>query len=247
MTPGKALLDIKAVSVTYGRTQALHHVSVAVSQSEIVAILGANGAGKSTLAKSICGLAPVASGRIVLEERDITHVSASRRPKLGITCVPEGRGVFSDLTVLENLRLGHRVGLHRDSTAADTSIDSVLDEFPKLRARLSQAAGTLSGGEQQMLVLGRAILARPRLLILDEPSLGLAPIIVSEVYERIQSYPSRGITVLLIEQAARKSLGVASRAYVLSNGRVATEGPSAELMESDLVQETYLGSNAEHA
>jgi branched-chain amino acid transport system ATP-binding protein len=239
------LLEIDSVSVSYGRTRALRHASISVNPSEIVAILGANGAGKSTLAKSICGLVPIASGAIRFEGRNISRVPASKRPGLGISCVPEGRGVFSDLTVLENLKLGHRVGRRRDSAVTEVPIEGVLEEFPKLGARLTQAAGTLSGGEQQMLVLGRAILARPSLLILDEPSLGLAPIIVSEVYERIKVYPSRGITVLLIEQTVRKSLEIASRAYVLSNGRITAQGASAELMNNEIVRETYLGGNAE--
>jgi branched-chain amino acid transport system ATP-binding protein len=236
-----SLLELQSVSVNYGSTRALRQVSMTVPANEIIAILGANGAGKSTIAKAICGLAPVAAGSIVLAGRNITSVPAPRRPRLGITCVPEGRGVFSDLSVLENLRLGERVGLKRESSEAPATLDSVLHEYPILRTRLSQAAGTLSGGEQQMLVLARAILARPTLLILDEPSLGLAPMIVTDMYDRIKTYPSRGITVLLIEQTVRKSLQVASQAYVLANGAVTVKGASADLMQNDLVKESYLG------
>lgn len=236
-----AVLELQELSVSYGSTQALRAATLDVRPGEIVAILGANGAGKSTIAKAVSGLARPQAGTVRFEGRSVRGVPASRRPQLGISCVPEGRGVLSDLSVLENLRLGERIGRRRDTDVAATSIDDVLHEYPKLRARLGQAAGTLSGGEQQMLVLGRALLARPRLLVLDEPSLGLAPLVVSDMYERIRTYPQRGMAILLIEQTVRKCLEVASRAYVLANGAVTISGTAAEITRNPAVQESYLG------
>jgi branched-chain amino acid transport system ATP-binding protein len=232
------LLELASVSARYGRVQALHDVSLTVREGSIVAVLGANGAGKTTTLRAISGLVSK-SGEIVFDGQRISTYSTERVARLGIAHVPEGRGVVAGLTVAENLRLG--AYLRRDR-AVKTDIEKVLDVFPRLRERQGQAAGTLSGGEQQMLVLGRALVGRPRLLMLDEPSLGLAPIIVREIYEILgRLNRDEGLTVLAVEQNAGIALAVADHAFVLEVGRVCLDGPCADLRRDESVRRSYLG------
>jgi branched-chain amino acid transport system ATP-binding protein len=234
--PG-ALLELRNVEARYGPVAALHGVSLTVGEGEVVAVLGANGAGKTTTLRAISGTVR-RTGEIILDGRPIgrTPETTARR---GVAHVPEGRGTFVDLTVEENLRLGAYT--RRDGRVA-ADLDRVLDWFPRLRERLPQQAGTLSGGEQQMLALARALMLSPRLLLLDEPSLGLAPIIVAELFAIIRRLnEEEGLAVLVVEQNATVALGTAQRAYVLDAGRVAVEGPSAELREHDEVRRSYLG------
>jgi len=239
----ETLLEVTDLSVRYGSTVALNGVTLSVGVGEIVAILGANGAGKSTLASTIAGLVPPVSGSIRFMGKSIDKLAAYQRGRRGIVSVPEGRGVFRDLTVMENLKLGvvsqklgHKYG--RESI----SLDSILARYPRLSERLKQAAGTLSGGEQQMLVLARAMLSDPKLLILDEPSLGLAPYLVEETFDEIKRYADLGISVLLIEQNVAMSLELAQRALVLSNGNVVASGTTRELSQNGALMDIYLGS-----
>jgi branched-chain amino acid transport system ATP-binding protein len=234
--PG-ALLELRDVEARYGPVAALHGVSLTVGEDEVVAVLGANGAGKTTTLRAISGTVR-RSGEILLDGRPIGRTPEATA-RLGVAHVPEGRGTFVDLTVEENLRLGAYT--RRDGRVA-ADLDRVLDWFPRLRERLPQQAGTLSGGEQQMLALARALMLSPRLLLLDEPSLGLAPLIVAELFAIVRRLnEEEGLAVLVVEQNATVALDAARRAYVLEAGRVAVEGPSAELREHDEVRRSYLG------
>src|SRR4051794_19016080 len=233
------LLELDSVSARYGRVQALHDVSFEVGEGSIVAVLGANGAGKTTTLRAVSGLVSKA-GEIVFDGKRISTYSTERVARLGIAHVPEGRGVVADLTVSENLRLG--AYLRRDRRAVKTDLEHVLDVFPRLRERRGQTAGTLSGGEQQMLVLARALLGRPRLLMLDEPSLGLAPIVVREIYDILARLNrEEGLTVLAVEQNAGIALAVADHAFVLEVGRVCLSGPCIDLRRDESVRRSYLG------
>jgi branched-chain amino acid transport system ATP-binding protein len=207
-----------------------------------VTILGANGAGKSTLLKSIAGLEPVASGRILVAGQDCTRVPPHRRVALGVAMSPEGRGVFADQTVRENLMLG-AYGRRKDAAAVERAIEREFDRFPRLREREHQLAGTLSGGEQQMLAISRALMSEPRLLLLDEPSLGLAPLVIKSIFDAIRQLRESGLTILLVEQMARQALGVADRAYVLETGRITLEGSGAQLLDDPKVRAAYLGAH----
>lgn len=234
-----AVLNIANLRVAFGHVRALDDVSLSVDDNEIVTVVGANGAGKSTLMRAVMGLAPVREGTIEFEGRSIrrlpTHVIANR----GIALVPEGRGPLRQLTVRENLRLG--AFARRWDSAAKHDFDDVLDRFSALRERLSQMAGTLSGGEQQMLVIARALMSRPKLMLLDEPSLGLAPLIVKQIFAAIAELNRReGLTVFLVEQNAYHALKLASRGYVLVNGAIAMSGTGAELLASPEVRAAYL-------
>jgi len=232
-----ALLALRDVDARYGQVQALRGVTLTVESGEIVAILGANGAGKTTTLRAISGTVR-RTGTIELDGRSLARCGPERAARLGIAHVPEGRGTFSELSVWENLRLGAHT--RRGSTKGDFA--RVLEYFPWLESRRSQQAGTLSGGEQQMLALARAIMQRPRLLLLDEPSLGLAPLVVSEIFRIVRELNEReGTAVLVVEQNARTSLATASRAYVLEVGAVAYEGASADLRERDTIRRSYLG------
>jgi branched-chain amino acid transport system ATP-binding protein len=232
------LLEIEGLGVDYGRVRALTDVSLAVAQGEIVALIGANGAGKTTLLRAISGLVRPAAGTIVLSGDEI----ASRRPdgivRLGVAHAPEGRRVFARMSVAENLALGAYVRRGRN----DDAFERVLTIFPRLRERLAQRAGTLSGGEQQMLALGRALMSAPRLLLLDEPSLGLAPLVVQAIFGVIRDLNAAGTTVLLVEQNARQALAIAARGYVLELGKVVHAGSARELLASAAVAAAYLGS-----
>jgi branched-chain amino acid transport system ATP-binding protein len=233
------MLSIRSISVHYGPIRALHDVSLDVDQGQIATIIGCNGAGKSTTLRAISGLARPSAGEILFEGKPIHARPAHEIVRLGIAHSPEGRGVFPQMTVDENLELG--AFARADHAAIRDDRDNALALFPRLRERLTQVAGTLSGGEQQMLAMARALLARPRLLLLDEPSLGLAPQIVQTIFKIIREINQRGTTVLLVEQNAHMALHVAHRAFVLEVGRVAMQGPAQELAASDSVRKAYLG------
>jgi branched-chain amino acid transport system ATP-binding protein len=233
------LLSIENLSVRYGAITALHGVSIAVEQGEIVTLIGANGAGKSTTLRAVSGLCKCAEGRIVFDGKNLAGLAAHKILRLGLAQVPEGRGIFPNLTVDENLDLGAFVRKRGKELADDREKVFVL--FPRLKERLKQRAGTLSGGEQQMLAIGRALLARPRLLLLDEPSLGLAPQLVQTIFRIIREINATGTTIFLVEQNAHMALQVAHRAYVLEVGSVVMQGDAKQLAASDEVKKAYLG------
>jgi branched-chain amino acid transport system ATP-binding protein len=232
------LLQVENLSSGYGRVAVLHGVDVQVAEGEIVSVVGANGAGKTTLLRAISGVQPISQGRILFAGKDITGLSAAERVRLGIVQVPEGRQIFSPLSVEANLRLG---GYTRPSVDVDEAVQEVFDLFPVLRERREGIAGMLSGGEQQMLAIGRALIARPKLLILDEPSLGLAPLMVSFIFERISELNAENITILLVEQNAGIALGIAESAYLLETGRIVAHGTGMALRFDPKVQSAYLG------
>jgi branched-chain amino acid transport system ATP-binding protein len=234
-----SLLRIENLVARYGRITALKGISLHVDEGEIVALIGANGAGKTTTLRAISGLVKPASGAITFEGRDLRGVAPHEIVRLGIGHSPEGRRVFPRMTVRENLELGAFTRTSKREIAADT--EQVLETFPRLHERIDQKAGTMSGGEQQMLAIGRALMGRPRLLLLDEPSLGLAPLIVQTIFNVIRAINARGTTILLIEQNASQALAVAARGYVLEVGAVAHEDSSANLSASPAVQAAYLG------
>jgi len=233
------MLEIKELSVSYGAIEAVQNISLMVPPRAIVALIGTNGAGKSTTLRTICGLIRPKSGQINFEGADITRLPPQDIVKLGISMVPEGRKVFTDLTVHENLILG--AYLRNDKEQVAHAMDEVFSLFPRLKERQRQLAGTLSGGEQQMLAVGRALMADPKLLLMDEPSLGLAPVLVKEIFSLIRDINKRGKTLLLIEQNARAALTVADYAYVLEAGRIVMEGTGADLLQNDEVRKIYLG------
>jgi branched-chain amino acid transport system ATP-binding protein len=234
------MLAVDSLEVSYGAVRVLRGISLAVPEGRIVALLGANGAGKTTTLRAICGLAPAASGRILWEGEDLAGLPSHAIIRRGLALCPEGRRLFPNLTVLENLLLG---GYNRNKTGRAQTLAWVLDAFPRLRERLHQRAGTLSGGEQQMAALGRTLMSRPRLVLLDEPSLGLAPLLVEEVFRIIKDINRRGATVLLVEQNAQAALNLAHYAYVLENGRLVLEGPGQELLTHPHLQAAYLGGD----
>jgi len=233
------LLEILDLKVSYGAVKALDGVSLSVPKGAIVALLGANGSGKTTTIRAITGLAAPQAGRLLLDGRPLTGLPPHEVVRRGVAVVPEGRRIFINLSVHENLLLGGYVRRDKDSLARD--LDEIYDTFPHLAERRGQMAGTLSGGEQQMLALGRALMSRPRLLLLDEPSLGLAPLLVKEVFNIVARLNRRGVTILLVEQNAAAALKIAGRGYVLETGRVVLEGTGAELLEHPQLQDAYLG------
>ena len=234
------LLEVDRVRVRYGGIQAVRSVSLRVARGEIVALLGANGAGKTTTLRSIARLLPLAAGTIRFAGRDVARDAPEDLVALGVSLVPEGRAIFHDLSVRENLEIGAYA--HRDARAMRETIADVAELFPRLAERASQRAGTLSGGEQQMLAIGRALMARPTLLLLDEPSLGIAPRLVQQIFAAIRAIASAGVTILLVEQNTRVALATAARAYVLREGEVAVEGASAELAANEGIRAAYLGA-----
>ncbi|VTU32267.1 LIV-I protein F [Variovorax sp. PBL-H6] len=236
------MLKLESVKVAYGAIQAVKGVSLEVRKGEVVTIIGANGAGKSTLLKSICGLEPVAEGSIQLDGKDITNVKAHERVGLGVAMSPEGRGVFADQTVRENLMLG-AYSRRKDVAATAAAVEREFKRFPRLRERQDQSSGTLSGGEQQMLAISRALMSEPRLLLLDEPSLGLAPLIIKDIFNAIRQLREAGLTILLVEQMAKQALGVADRAYVLETGHITAEGTGRALLNDPKVKAAYLGTH----
>jgi branched-chain amino acid transport system ATP-binding protein len=233
------VLKLENVSTFYGAIQALNDVSVEVNQGEIVTLIGANGAGKTTLLMSVCGDPRARSGRISFLGEDITQEASHRIMQRGIAISPEGRRVFPDLTVAENLNMG-AFFLNRVQT--EESMEHVFELFPRLRERASQRAGTMSGGEQQMLAIGRALMTRPKLLLLDEPTLGLAPLIIAQIFDIIRTIRDEGVTVFLVEQNANKALQVADRGYVLETGKVVLADTGANLLSNDEVRKAYLGA-----
>ncbi|MHB0928528.1 MAG: ABC transporter ATP-binding protein [Candidatus Nanopelagicales bacterium] len=239
------LLEIKELHVHYGKIEALQGVSFSAEKGEIVSIIGANGAGKTTTLKTISGILKPTAGSMHFDGTDIATVAPYARVDLGISQVPEGRGIFPGMTVLENLEMGK---YHRRNSRAEMAedLDYVYQLFPRVKERASQFAGTLSGGEQQMVAIGRALMARPSLLLLDEPSMGLAPMIVAQIFEIVTKINSEGMTVVLVEQNAQKALSVAHRAYVLETGTVVKSGIARELLNDDAVKAAYLGTGATH-
>jgi branched-chain amino acid transport system ATP-binding protein len=233
------LLELDEITVRYGRIEALHGLSLRVGEGEVVALIGANGAGKTTTMRAISGLNPLTSGSIRFDGRDISTMRADLRVPLGICQAPEGRGIFPGMTVLENLDMG--AFTRRDSAAVAQDLDRVLTLFPRLAERRKQAGGTLSGGEQQMLAVARALMSRPKLLLLDEPSMGLAPMIIRQIFDIVTEINQQGTTVLLVEQNAQQALSRAHRAYVLETGRIVHEGTGEELLHDPSVKEAYLG------
>jgi branched-chain amino acid transport system ATP-binding protein len=239
MTDGDLLLEVDALEVRYGQARAVNGATVRVPRGSITAIVGPNGAGKTTLLKAVCGLQPARAGRIVFAGARIDGRPAREVAALGIAHVPEGRRVFAKMSVLENLRIG--AYLRRDPAAVARTLETVFAAFPRLRERQGQGAGSLSGGEQQMLAIGRALMAEPRLILADEMSQGLAPVMVQEVYRRLVEANRQGVTVLLVEQNARLAFKLAQFIYVMEQGRVVLEGPSEEIARSEHVQRAYLG------
>jgi branched-chain amino acid transport system ATP-binding protein len=236
-------LEIKDLRVHYGKIEAIKGVSVVVNQGEIVTLIGANGAGKTTILKTISGLRPVSSGSITFDGVDINKISAHKRVDLGISQVPEGRGIFPGMTVLENLEMGKFNRKDRKNEMQE-DLDRIYTLFPRLKERASQAGGTLSGGEQQMLAMGRALMARPKVLLLDEPSMGLAPQMIANIFRIITEINKQGVTILLVEQNAQQALQRAHRAYILETGNVTKEAAASDLLNDPAVREAYLGTGA---
>ena len=233
-----AMMEVKDLQVYYGVIQALKGISFEVNQGEIIALIGANGAGKTTTLHTITGLIPSKEGRITYEGKDITKVPGYKLVPMGIAHVPEGRRVFAHLTVLQNLKMGAYT--RNDKKEMDDTLSMIYERFPRLEERKDQMAGTLSGGEQQMLAMGRALMSHPKLIVMDEPSMGLSPIYVNEIFDIIQKINNDGVTVLLVEQNAKKALSIADRAYVLETGKIVLDGDAKELMNNDQVKKAYL-------
>ena len=234
-----AMLEVKDLEVYYGMIQAIKGISFEVNKGEVIALIGANGAGKTTTLHTITGLLSPKKGSVMFEGKDITKIPAHKIVSMGMAHVPEGRRVFADLSVYENLKLGAYT--RKDKENLNKDLESIYERFPRLAERKNQSAGTLSGGEQQMLAMGRALMANPRILLLDEPSMGLSPLLVSEIFDIIQEINKQGVTILLVEQNAKKALSIADRAYVLETGKIVTSGKASELLEDDSIKKAYLG------
>ena len=233
-----ALLEVTGLEVYYGVIQALKGISFEVNQGEIIALIGANGAGKTTTLQTITGLIPSKAGKIIYDGKDITKTPGHKLVPMGIAHVPEGRRVFAELSVLQNLKLGAYT--RKDKGEVADTLKMIYQRFPRLEERKNQLAGTLSGGEQQMLAMGRALMSHPRLIVMDEPSMGLSPIYVNEIFDIIQSINKDGTTVLLVEQNAKKALSIANRGYVLETGTIALSGDAKDLLNNDQVKKAYL-------
>ena len=234
-----AMLEVKDLQVYYGVIQALKGISFHVNQGEVIALIGANGAGKTTTLQTLTGILSPKSGSIVFEGKDLTRTPAHKIVEMGMAHVPEGRRVFADMSVYENLLLGAYT--RKDKAEIAESLASVYKRFPRLEERKGQRAGTLSGGEQQMLAMGRALMSRPRIILMDEPSMGLSPISVNEIFDIIREVSESGTTVLLVEQNAKKALSIADRAYVLETGSITMDGKAEDLLNDEAVQKAYLG------
>lgn len=233
------MLTIKGLNVYYGAIHALKDISIDVEEGEIVTLIGANGAGKTSTLRAISGLVPIKSGEIRFNNKNINGVRAFKLVAMGMSHVPEGRRVFANLTVLENLELGAYT--RSDKAGIKKDMEIVFEKFPRLKERIKQHAGTLSGGEQQMLAIGRALMVKPKILLLDEPSMGLAPLIVKDIFSIIKEINKSGTTVLLVEQNAHMALSIANRAYVLETGTIALSGKASDLLNNDSVRSAYLG------
>lgn len=234
-----AMLEVKDLKVNYGMIQAIKGVSFHVEQGEVIALIGANGAGKTTILHTITGLLSPKEGSVTFEGTDITKIPPHKIVSMGMAHVPEGRRVFSHLTVLQNLKMGAYT--RKDKAEMQQTLEMVYERFPRLKERENQMAGTLSGGEQQMLAMGRALMSHPKIILMDEPSMGLSPIYVNEIFEIIQEVSKGGTTVLLVEQNAKKALSIADRAYVLETGNIALEGKASDLLNNDDIKKAYLG------
>lgn len=234
-----AMLEIKNLEVYYGMIQAIKGISFDVKEGEVIALIGANGAGKTTTLHTITGLLPAKTGTITFEGQDITKVPGYKIVSKGMAHVPEGRRVFAQLSVLQNLRMGAYT--RKDKNEIEETLQSVYKRFPRLEERQNQMAGTLSGGEQQMLAMGRALMSHPKIILMDEPSMGLSPIFVNEIFDIIKEVSASGTTVLLVEQNAKKALSIADRAYVLETGRIVLEGKAGDLLNDDSIKKAYLG------
>lgn len=234
-----ALLEVNDLHVNYGLIKAIKGISFSVNEGEIVSLIGANGASKSTCLNAVCGILPKAAGIVTFDGKDITNIPAHKLVSMGLSQVPEGRRIFQELTVFENIQLGFFS--RRDKKEFDELVEMVYGYFPRLKERAGQIAGTLSGGEQQMLAMSRALMSKPKLLLLDEPSMGLSPIFVNIIFDIIKEVNKSGTTILLVEQNAKKALSVSDRAYVLETGRVTKEGKGIELLNDEAVRKAYLG------
>lgn len=234
-----AMLEVKDLEVYYGMIQAIKGISFEVNKGEVIALIGANGAGKTTTLHTITGLLSPKKGSVMFERKDITKIPAHKIVSMGMAHVPEGRRVFADLSVYENLKLGAYTRKDKENLSKD--LESIYERFPRLAERKNQSAGTLSGGEQQMLAMGRALMSKPSIILMDEPSMGLSPILVNEIFDIIESISKSGTTVLLVEQNAKKALSIADRAYVLETGKIVTSGKASELLEDDSIKKAYLG------
>ncbi len=235
-----AMLEVRDLNVYFGVIQAIKNISFDVDAGEVVALIGANGAGKTTTLHTVTGLLPAASGKITLDGKDLGKVPAHKIVSMGMAHVPEGRRVFAALSVYDNLKMGAYT--RKDKKEIEESLEMVFDAFPRLKERRNQVAGTLSGGEQQMLAMGRALMSKPRIILMDEPSMGLSPLYVTEIFEIIKKIKSEGTTVLLVEQNANMALQVADRAYVLETGRIIMDGKASDLMNDERVRKAYLGA-----
>ncbi len=234
-----AMLEVKDLQVYYGVIQAIRDVSFEVNEGEVIALIGANGAGKTTILHTVTGLIPARGGEVIFEGTDLLKIPAHKIVPLGIAHIPEGRHVFAQLSVYENLLMG--AFTRKDKAEIEESLEGVYQRFPRLRERKNQFAGTLSGGEQQMLAMGRALMSKPRIILMDEPSMGLSPILVGEIFDIIKSISKSGTTVLLVEQNAKKALSIADRAYVLETGKIVLTDAAKKLMDNEQVKKAYLG------
>ena len=234
-----AMLEVKDLEVYYGVIQAIKGVSFHVEKGEVIALIGANGAGKTTILHTVTGLISPKKGSVIFEGKDITKVPAHKIVSMGMAHVPEGRRVFAELSVYENLKMGAYT--RTDKAEIEDSLKNVYKRFPRLEERKNQMSGTLSGGEQQMLAMGRALMSKPGIILMDEPSMGLSPILVNEIFDIIRSVSESGTTVLLVEQNAKKALSIADRAYVLETGNITLEGNAKDLLEDDSIKKAYLG------
>lgn len=234
-----ALLEVKDLKVNYGLIQAIKGISFDINEGELVALIGANGAGKTTILHTITGLIQPKSGSIVYDGKDLTKIPGHKIVSMGMAHVPEGRRVFANLSVLENLKMGAYT--RKDKAEIDETLKMIYEHFPRLEERKNQMAGTLSGGEQQMLAMGRALMSKPKMILMDEPSMGLSPLLVKEVFSIIEYCHEQGITVLLVEQNAKMALSIADRAYVLETGNITMSGAAKEMLENEQVKKAYLG------
>ena len=234
-----AMLEVKDLEVYYGVIQAIKGISFEVNKGEVIALIGANGAGKTTTLHTVTGLLSPKKGHVIFEGKDITKVPAHKIVSMGMAHVPEGRRVFAELSVYENLKMGAYT--RKDKNEIEESLANVYKRFPRLEERKNQMAGTLSGGEQQMLAMGRALMSKPKIILMDEPSMGLSPILVNEIFDIIRAVSESGTTVLLVEQNAKKALASADRAYVLETGKIVLEGNAKDLLEDDSIKKAYLG------